>query len=158
MIGWYRLRSCSAWGGAIRERKTLRISKHRGSDCTCKTTMAEHALFYLGFVMNDHLKIEFEDKMIWPARNPSVQCKISTGFTWLSFRWAQRSPFDNMGCLNMPGPCHIGAFSCEFITGFHGSRMLTLRQCSPLKEQHVALSWTWSYEISGDVYLIHRFC
>ena len=70
-------------GGAV-ERKTLRISKHRGSDCTCKTIMAGYALFYLGFVMddmNDHLKIEFEDKMIWPAKNPSVQCKISTGFT-----------------------------------------------------------------------------
>jgi hypothetical protein len=42
------------------------------------------ALFYLGFAMdgmNDHLKIEFEDKMIWPARNSSAQCKISTGFT-----------------------------------------------------------------------------
>jgi hypothetical protein len=46
--------------------------------------MARYALPYLGFVMdsmNDRLKIEFEDKMIWPARNPSVQCKISTGFT-----------------------------------------------------------------------------
>jgi len=47
--------------------------------------MARYVLFYLDFVMdgmNDYLKIEFEDKMIWPARSPSVQCKISTtGFT-----------------------------------------------------------------------------
>ena len=43
-------------------------------------------------------------------------------------------------------PCHIGAFAWEFITGFHGSRMLTLRHHSPLKEQHVALSRTWSYD------------
>jgi hypothetical protein len=87
--------------------------------------------------------------MIWPARNPSVQCKISTGFTWLSFRWAQRPPFGNMGCLNTPGPCHIGAFACEFTIGFHGSRMLTLKHYSPLKGQHVALSRTWSYEMNS---------
>ena len=46
--------------------------------------MARYALFYLDFVMdsmNDHLRIEFEDRMTWLARNPSVQCKIyTTGF------------------------------------------------------------------------------